>query len=115
MNSLPLKMQATSAVPMAKGTSPRKKLPGGMSAPLHVVEGLELVVALEKEAYEAMGSDTKPTPSEYVSEALEEWLVRWVARFGPLPYEKSERAAYVKRLVEFRRAESRAQLTNPKV
>lgn len=95
---------------MAKSGPPRAKLPGGMSAPVHIVEALSLVVELETEAYAAIGSVTRVSPSDLVSDALALWLRAWIERHGPLPYSPEERRAYVAQLAGKFQADLRDQL-----
>lgn len=104
----------TTLVGMAKKNGPpRTKLPGGMSAPMEVVEALELVVALKTEAYALLGSSTKVSPSDVISDALDQWLRAWIEQHGPLPYSVDERAAYVAQLAENIRRELRSGLSGP--
>lgn len=99
---------------MAKG-APRKKLPTGMSAPVHVIEAVEKIVALETEANARIGSATKVSMSDLVSEAMENWVKHWVGKHGALPYEPEQRAEYVDRLAKSLLAEHRATLSQPPV
>lgn len=93
-----------------KNGPPRTKLPGGMSAPVELVEALELVVALKTEAYAALGSTTKVSPSDVISDALDAWLRGWIGEHGSLPYSQSDRGAYVAKLTESIRNELRSGL-----
>ncbi|PZR07101.1 MAG: hypothetical protein DI536_29020 [Archangium gephyra] len=95
-----------------KNGPPRTKLPGGMSAPIHLVEALNLVVALKTEAYEVMGSTTKVSPSDVIADALDAWLRNWVSQHGALPYSEGERADYVRKLAGTLRQELRSELSD---
>lgn len=81
-----------------------------MSAPVELVEALDLVVELKTEAYAALGSSTKVSPSDVISDALDSWLRAWISENGPLPYSKDERGEYVTRLTERIRTELRSGL-----
>lgn len=81
-----------------------------MSAPVHIVEALELVVSLETEAYASIGSVTRVSPSDIVSDALTQWLKAWISKHGSLPYSPEERGEYVARLAETFRGELRSEL-----
>lgn len=111
MNLTEQEMTPTPLGVAKKNGPPRTKLPGGMSAPVELVEALELVVALKTEAYAALGSTTKVSPSDVISDALDAWLRAWISDHGDLPYSPEERAAYVSKLTESIRAELRAGLS----
>lgn len=92
---------------------PRRKL-NGISVPVHLVELLTEIQEAETAAFLAMGGETKKSFSDLVSEAIETYVGAWLAEYGTIPKEKTQRAEFVKRLAARNLEKLRDQMLAPK-
>lgn len=99
---------------MAKLSGARKPL-RGLQADAYVVDMLDRIVALEREANALNGATSKTSASDLVDDALADWVARWLQRHGPIPQDASERRAFVKKIAAAKSADAEAQLLARKI
>lgn len=117
MNALALtrsKRSATRVGEMAKLSGARKPL-RGLQADAYVVDMLDRIVAVEREANAQNHATSKTSVSDLVDDALADWVGRWLQRHGPIPPEGAERKVFVKKLATAKLADAEAQLLARKV
>lgn len=59
------------------------------------------IVSAASRAYKELGAHSKVKPSDLATEAMDDYVARWVQRFGPAPDEKKDPKgfeAYVEKL-----------------
>ncbi|MBL8924098.1 MAG: hypothetical protein JNJ54_34905 [Myxococcaceae bacterium] len=78
--------------------------------PVHLVELLTEIQAVETAAFLAMGGETKKSFSDLVSEAIEAYVGAWLADNGSIPTDKTQRVEYVKKLAARNLEKLREQL-----
>lgn len=65
-----------------------------VSVSLVTLEQMDAITAAASAAYKALGAHTKVKQSDVASEAMEDWVARWLQRFGPVPDAKKDAKAY---------------------
>jgi hypothetical protein len=89
----------------------------GLSVSLVTLKQLDAIVAAATEAYERLGATSKVKQSDLATEAVDDWVARWLQRFGPVPdaADKAGRRAYVEKLVQALEADGIEALLSRKV
>lgn len=109
LSSSPVSSRTATTMATRRATAPTKKL-HGIAVPVHLLEMLKEIIALEDEAYVVMGGQTKGSVSDHINAALEGYLRDWLSDNGPIPKSPSERHEYVKKLAARNLAKLREQL-----
>lgn len=67
---------------------------------LVTLKQLNAIVEAATEAYEMLGAHSKVKQSDVATEAVDDWVARWLQRFGAVPdaSNKAARKAYVEKL-----------------
>ncbi len=67
---------------------------------LVTLKQLDAIVEAATEAYELLGAHSKVKQSDVATEAVDDWVARWLQRFGPVPdaSNKAARKTYVEKL-----------------
>lgn len=94
-----------------RATVPTKKL-HGIAVPVHLLEMLKEIIAIEDEAYVVMGGHTKGSVSDHINAALEGYIRDWLHDNGTLPPAKdvNSRREFVKKLAARNLEKLREQL-----
>lgn len=68
---------------------------------LVTLEQLTAIIEAASEAYKELGAHTKVKQSDVATEAVDDWVARWLQRFGPVPAatDSKARRAYVEKLM----------------
>lgn len=101
---------------VAKLSGPKTTM-RGLSVSLVTLKQLDAIVAAATEAYERLGATSKVKQSDLATEAVDDWVARWLQRFGPVPdaSDKAARRAYVEKLVQGLEADGIEALLSRKV
>lgn len=91
-----------------RGTKGPKDVLNGVRLPVHLKLALDEIVALETDAYKAMGGRTKVSFSDQLAKAVDAFVREFVKKNGAFPLNPQERDAYVDRLASRNLAEARA-------
>jgi len=101
---------------VAKLSGPKTTM-RGLSVSLVTLKQLDAIVSAATEAYERLGATSKVKQSDLATEAVDDWVARWLQRFGPVPEaaDKAARRAYVEKLVQALEADGIEALLSRKV
>lgn len=78
---------------MAKLSGPKTTM-RGLSVSLVTLKQMDGIVSAASRAYEELGAHSKVKPSDLATEAMDDWVARWLQRFGPVPDEKKDEKAF---------------------
>lgn len=85
---------------MAKLSGPKTTM-RGLSVSLVTLKQFDGIVEMATEAYSRLGATSKVKQSDLATEAVDDWVARWLQRFGPVPdaTDKAARHAYVDKIM----------------
>lgn len=89
----------------------------GLSVSLVTLKQLDAIVEAATEAYRQLGATSKVKQSDLATEAMDDWVARWLQRFGPVPdaSDKPARRLYIEKLMQALEADGVEALLGRKV